>query len=78
MANGRDFTMGRVGSGDRSGQATPHNDELGGVPEELVRALDESLDDLEHDRTSDMGEFLDRMQAKIDAAIAADRKTAGR
>jgi uncharacterized protein (DUF433 family) len=49
------------------------------VPAHLIQALDASLDDLKHDRTSDMGQFLDRMQEKIDAATAADseRKSAG-
>ena len=37
------------------------------VPEDLARALDESADNLLHDRTEDIGEFLKRMRAKIDA-----------
>lgn len=79
MTNGRDFTMGRVGATiGRADKVDSHDREaVDDVPEELAKALDESLDDLKHNRTSDMEKFLERMQAKIDAAIAVDRGAKG-
>jgi hypothetical protein len=43
------------------------------VPSELARQVEETLDDLRHDRTEDTGGFLERMRAKIAAARAAAR-----
>jgi len=40
------------------------------VPPELAEALDESADDLRHDRIEDVGEFLDRARARIMKAAA--------
>lgn len=37
------------------------------VPRHIVEALDQSADDLRHDRVEDSAAFLDRMQARIDA-----------
>ena len=54
-------------------QKPTSDDEL---PEEIARALDESADDLLHDRTEDIGEFLKRMKAELRAHIA--RKAEGR
>ena len=39
------------------------------VPEELAQALDASTDDLRHDRTEDLGDFLKRIEAKLDAHL---------
>lgn len=55
---------------DRADSRSPV--EARGVPDELARGLDESVEDLKHDRTSDIGDFLERMQRKIDHAMAAN------
>jgi hypothetical protein len=36
-----------------------------GIPRELARQLDQSVEDLENDRISDLGEFLAEMRAKL-------------
>ncbi len=45
-----------------------------GVPPELARQIEESIEDLRHDRTEDTGAFLERMRVKIVAARNAARK----
>jgi hypothetical protein len=45
----------------------PASDET--VPDEFARALDASAEDLRHDRTEDLGDFLKRMRAKLDAHL---------
>ena len=37
------------------------------VPEEFARALDASAEDVRNDRTADLGDFLKRMEAKLEA-----------
>lgn len=44
------------------------------VPPDLARQLQESAEDLRHDRIEDTGAFLARMRAKIVAAIGAARQ----
>jgi hypothetical protein len=56
-----------VGGGPR---AMPRAD----VPSGLKQQIEQSLDDLRHDRTEDLGAFLQRMRAKIAAARAARGK----
>jgi hypothetical protein len=53
------------------GQSRPP---AGNVPEELARALDESTDDLRHDRTSEIAPFLDEMEAELEAHLARQRR----
>jgi hypothetical protein len=76
MPNRSTGSIGRVGSMplsiDQADSRRPV--EARGVPDELARALDESVEDLKHNRTSDIGDFLERMQRKIDQAMANDAK----
>lgn len=44
---------------------------LADAPRELARQIEESLDDLRHDRIENTGAFLRRMRAKIADARAA-------
>jgi hypothetical protein len=46
----------------RQGNASPSE-----VPENIGRALDQSADDLRHDRIEDSADFLRRMRARIEA-----------
>ena len=43
------------------------------IPAELVRALDGSVEDLLHDRTEDLDDFLARMEARLLEHLARRR-----
>ena len=47
-----------------------------GVPEDIAQALDASAEDLRHDRTDNLRDFVKRMDAKLEAHLA--RKSADR
>ena len=38
-----------------------------GVPEDVARALDAAAEDVRHNRTVDIGDFLKSMEAKLEA-----------
>jgi hypothetical protein len=40
------------------------------VPKEIARALDASAEDLRHDRTEDLRDFVKRMEAELEAHLA--------
>jgi hypothetical protein len=44
------------------------------APAEIAEALNQSVVDLRQDRTSDIGEFLDRMRAELDAHLQRGTK----
>jgi hypothetical protein len=41
------------------------------VPEEIARALDASAEDMRENRTEDIGDFLQRMEARLESHLAA-------
>jgi hypothetical protein len=43
-----------------------------GLPEEIARSLDAAADDLRHDRTEDLREYVKRKQAELEAHIARE------
>jgi hypothetical protein len=45
----------------------PENTPSSGIPENVGRALEQSADDLRHDRLEDSADFLRRMRARIEA-----------
>jgi hypothetical protein len=50
---------------------------LADAPPDIARQIEESLDDLRHDRIEDTGAFLRRMRAKIADARATARDDKG-
>ncbi len=46
------------------------------VPRHIAEALDQSADDLRHDRVEDSADFLDRMQSRINAYKARKQEPA--
>jgi hypothetical protein len=57
-------------SARRSALARTPAKEPADPPAEIVEALDRSVADLRQERTSDIGEFLERMRAELDTYLA--------
>jgi hypothetical protein len=44
----------------------------GRLPEEIARALDAAADDVRHDRTEDIHDYVKRKEAELEAHIARE------